>query len=288
MSIIDYFGYKSCTILEGPLLKLSLKEMIGGETTWQRNAFTIVIGGILIAPEFIALVSTGEPITFFGLPVVALGYGATFVPILLTIPLMMQVERLLSKIPLGIFQPIVVPAFTILITAPIALIILAPLANTISSGLAYVVNFLYYHTSIFGGLIIGATSPFIVLTGLHTAISFPILMNEIITTGGSTYFAILNYGEYFSWWGGIRCWCNWCNWNHGASAIWYTASCKTSFDSQWHCRSLCHHIWNLIKWTRHGWLWRIAYLFWPQIWYFHDHCNWRHDTPCGTCVCYRF
>lgn len=151
----------------------------------------IVMGGILIAPEFIALVATGNPITFFGLPVAANSYGSSFVPILLTMPLLALVERTLNKFIGGILKPMLVPALSILITAPISLIALAPLANYISGMLAGVVNFLYYNTSVFGAFIIGATSPYIVLTGLHTAIAFPILLQELTTTGGSMYFAIL-------------------------------------------------------------------------------------------------
>ncbi len=200
IAIIDYFGLlpaESTTYVllscfgQAGIYFVPILLAVSASKKLKSNIYlAVVTAGILIAPEFINLVNSGGTITFFGLNVPALSYGSTFIPVLLVIPFMALIEKLISRLSFGIVKPIVVPAFTILIAAPVGLIILAPLANTISTYLSYVINWLYYDTSYFGALIIGATSPFIVLTGLHTAISFPILLNEI-STGGSTYFAIL-------------------------------------------------------------------------------------------------
>lgn len=201
IAVIDYFGVLSAESTTYVLLTAMgqagiyfVPMMLAVSAAKKLNSsvfLSILMAGILISPEYIGLVTSGADITFLGLPVPAVSYGSSFVPILLVMPFLSLVEKGLNKLRIGIVKPIVVPAFSILITAPVALIVLAPLANTISGGLAHVINWLYYNTSYIGAFIIGATSPFIVLTGLHTAISFPILLSELTTMGGSIYFAIL-------------------------------------------------------------------------------------------------
>ena len=201
IAIIDYFGILSADSTTYTLLTamgqagiyfVPVMLAVSAAKKLKSNIYlALIIAGILISPEYTGLVSSGVDITFLGIHVPAVSYGSTFIPILLVIPLLSLVEKLLNRIPLGVLKPIIVPAFSVLITAPIALIFLAPLANTISEGLSHIINWLYYDTSYFGAFIIGATSPFIVLTGLHTAVSFPILLSELTTMGGSIYFAIL-------------------------------------------------------------------------------------------------
>lgn len=190
LAVIDYFGilpadsttYILLTAMgQAGIYFVPMMLAVSAARKLNSSVFlAILMAGILISPEYIGLVSSGVDITFLGLHVPAINYGSSFIPVLLVMSLLNLVEKALNRIKIGIVKPIVVPAFSILITAPIALIVLAPLANTISGGLAHIISWLYYNTSYIGAFIIGATSPFIVFSSKITQLYF-----GIVTAGES-------------------------------------------------------------------------------------------------------
>jgi PTS system beta-glucosides-specific IIC component len=154
-----------------------------------------MIAGILLHPDFIALVNSGSPITFLGIPVSPQSYGSSITPMILVIPVMYFVEKFAKKIMPDMLKTILTPAVTLLVTGALAIIILAPLANILSAGIGVGFKYIYTHFSIVGGFIIGGVVPFLVLTGLHNAAAIPIVFMELANEGYSILYPLLAFAN---------------------------------------------------------------------------------------------
>ena len=58
----------------------------------------VVLGGVLLHPQFSALVSAGEPVHFLGLPVTLANYANSVIPIILIVWLQSYVERAINRV----------------------------------------------------------------------------------------------------------------------------------------------------------------------------------------------
>ena len=87
----------------------------------------MVMGAVLLHPNFSALVSAGDPVAFFGLPVRLVKYGSSVIPIILIVWLMSYVEKVVTKIVPKALRVVFVPLLVIVVTAPIGLIAIGPL-----------------------------------------------------------------------------------------------------------------------------------------------------------------
>lgn len=155
-----------------------------------------VLGGILVYPSVLTLAGSGNAYaSLYGIPVKLVTYSSTMTPILLTMPLVYWIEKYAKKISPTILKSVLVPAITILVSLPFMLAITGPMAQIISEILGKGITALYSNFAILGGLIIGATCPFFVLTGVHQATAIPIVLNEIATVGYSVVFPILGFGN---------------------------------------------------------------------------------------------
>lgn len=155
-----------------------------------------VLGGVLVYPAILEMAGSGEAYTsFYGIPVKLVNYSSTLTPIMLTMPVVYWIEKLAKKISPTVLKSVLVPAITILVALPIMLSVTGPLAQIISEVLGKGITYIYSNFAIFGGLIIGATCPFFVLTGIHQATAIPIVLNELATIGYSVVFPILGFGN---------------------------------------------------------------------------------------------
>lgn len=140
------------------------------------------IGAAILYPNLTALLSSGEKVAFLGLPVTAVTYSSTVIPILLAIWISAYVEKWLDRVIPSMFKLIVVPTLTLLIIVPVTLIAVGPLGSLIGNWLSFGVEALFEHGWIFAGLILGGTWSLIIMTGMHYAF-LPIVMNNIATKG---------------------------------------------------------------------------------------------------------
>lgn len=153
------------------------------------------LGSILVYPALLELASQGTSASFYGLPVKLVTYSSTMTPILLTMPVVYWIERLAKKISPTLLKSVLIPAITIILSLPVMIVITAPIAQVISEILGQGIQYIYSHYAIVGGLIIGATCPYFVLTGIHQATAIPIVLNELATVGYSVVFPILGFGN---------------------------------------------------------------------------------------------
>ncbi len=154
----------------------------------------VMIGGILLHPNFAKMVSAGDPVFFLGLPVKLVNYGSSVIPIILAVWLMTYVERFADKIspkPVKFFMK---PVLTILIVAPVVLVVLGPIGSYIGTVIATVTDFLNNHVRWLVPMLMGAFMPLLVLTGMHWSF-LPILMTSYSTYG---YEAVMGPGSLVS------------------------------------------------------------------------------------------
>jgi beta-glucoside PTS system EIICBA component len=140
------------------------------------------IAAALLHPTLTALLGGGKPIEFLGLPVTAVTYSSTVIPILLAIWIAANVEKWVDRIIPSMFKLILVPTLTILIVVPVTLIAVGPLGSFIGNWLSLGVGALFDHAGIVAGLILGGTWSLIIMTGMHYAF-LPIAMNNLATKG---------------------------------------------------------------------------------------------------------
>ena len=117
------------------------------------------------------------------MPVTKTSYAYSVIPVILMVWIMSYVEKMVDKVTPRIFKLILNPTLVIIISAPIALIIVGPLGGIIGNVLAAIISFLSAKLGFVIVGILGATFPFIVMTGMHHALT-PIGLNAI-ASGGS-------------------------------------------------------------------------------------------------------
>lgn len=134
----------------------------------------MLIGGIMIHPNWNTLVAAKEAVTFFGLPVRLVTYTSSVIPIILVVWVMSYVENFADKIspkPIKFFSK---PLITVLIMGPLALIALGPIGSILGDGLAAINNVAPWSIP----MLVGTLSPLLVMVGMHYAL-IPIGFNEL-------------------------------------------------------------------------------------------------------------
>ena len=127
----------------------------------------LFLGGILLAPDFAALVGAETPFTVFDIPCTVNDYSSSVMPILLSVWVMSYIYKFISKHMPTALSTVFTPFLTILIMLPIMLCALAPLGNYIGQ---YLALFLSWLASVGGGLAVGVVAAaycFMVMTGMH-------------------------------------------------------------------------------------------------------------------------
>ncbi len=153
-----------------------------------------MIGGVLLHPKFVGLVSAGDPVSFLSLPIKLVNYGSSVIPIILAVWFMTYVERFADRVsptPIKFFTK---PVLTVLIVAPVTLLVLGPLGSYVGTGIAAGTGFLNTHVRWLVPMIMGAFMPLLVLTGMHWSF-LPILLTSYSTYG---YEAIMGPGSLVS------------------------------------------------------------------------------------------
>lgn len=145
-----------------------------------------MIGGVLIHPNWNALVSAGEPVHFFGIPVRLFSYGSSILPIILTVWFMSYVERFADKVSPSVVKAILKPLITMAVTSVVSLIVLAPLGSYIGSILSGGIAFLDKNIPVLVPTIVGGVQPLLVFFGMHLAIFPPLQTIQISQMGYET------------------------------------------------------------------------------------------------------
>ena len=155
------------------------------------NQFTaMALGGILVYPSFITLVSTakeaGTGIRMFGvIPITLASYSSSVIPIILGVWCLSYIEKWIAKISPKAIKFFSVPLVSILVSGILTLSILGPLGTWIGLGIAGFFKWLDSTASWAVPTLVGTISPLMVMTGTHYGL-IPIGINNLATTGFDT------------------------------------------------------------------------------------------------------
>lgn len=143
------------------------------------------LGAVLVHPTMVGLMTSGEAIKFFGMPVRSVSYASSVVPIILSVWAMSYIEKFADKVSPTVVKTFTKPLITLAGTVPIMLVILGPLGGIIGDGLATIMKTLDSTAPFLIPTVIGALSPLLVMTGMHYSL-LPITMNNRATLGFDT------------------------------------------------------------------------------------------------------
>lgn len=146
------------------------------------TSIALIVVGVFLHPNFSQWVASGDPISFLGIPIQGVTYAASLIPALLTIWIMSYIEKFVDKVTPQALKIILNPTLVLLITAPLALIVIGPLGNYAGQGLAWVINLLQGRLGFIMVALLAAAMPFIVMTGMHHALT-PIFVASFTATG---------------------------------------------------------------------------------------------------------
>jgi PTS system beta-glucosides-specific IIC component len=140
----------------------------------------------MMHPNWSALVSAGEPVSFVGIPVTLVSYGNSVLPIFLMVWVMSYIEKFADKVSPNVVKAILKPMITIILTALLAFIVIGPIGTWVGNAIAGVVNTVQETVPMVTYTLVGATWPLLVFAGLHMAIFPPIQMAQAVQLGYET------------------------------------------------------------------------------------------------------
>lgn len=162
-----------------------LPFMLAFSTAKKFNCNIVVamsIAGILLHPDFVAMLKSGDAIRFIKIPVISANYSSSVIPIILSIWFMSYIEPIADRISPSAIKFFTKPLITLVITGAAAILVLGPLGAVVGDGIAAGIKFLDDYASWLVPTIIGVFSPFMVMTGTHYGL-IPIGINNIATVG---------------------------------------------------------------------------------------------------------
>lgn len=130
------------------------------------------VAAMMMHPNWISLVSAGEPVYFFGvIPFTLATYTSSVIPIILIVFVQSYVEKYLNRwIPKSV-NLVFVPMCTFLIMGTLAFSLLGPIGSVLGGYLAAFFEFLSVNASWAPAVLIGGFLPIMVMFGLHNGVA---------------------------------------------------------------------------------------------------------------------
>ncbi|MBR0417866.1 MAG: PTS transporter subunit EIIC [Erysipelotrichaceae bacterium] len=142
----------------------------------------LLLCSVLIHPQLIELINSGEPLNVYGIPMKGVGYANTVLASVMIVYVQSLIEKVLKKYSPAMLRTIIVPLCTTLIMLPVALCVLGPLGSWIGELLSKAVLLIH---DIFGPLavaLIAATFLLLVTTGAHQTLG-TFCITQLFTIG---------------------------------------------------------------------------------------------------------
>lgn len=129
----------------------------------------VAVGGIMLHPSFATMVTAGDPIDIFGLPITLASYGSSVIPILIMVWLMKYIEAFFNRIIPAVMKNLLQPLLVLLLSGVIALVVVGPLGTFAGQGLSAAVIWIQAKAGWLALGLMAAFMPLIVMTGMHWA-----------------------------------------------------------------------------------------------------------------------
>lgn len=149
------------------------------------NIFVAVsVAGALVYPTIQGLFDAGQPVTFFGLPVVMMKYTSSVIPIIFSVWLMSHIERFLNRHIHESVRNILTPFFLLALMVPLTLMTIGPVGISASELIASLFVKIYSFNPIIAGALIAAAWQVLVIFGVHWGF-VTVFINDISVMGRS-------------------------------------------------------------------------------------------------------
>ena len=150
---------------------------------FKTNMFTsMAVAAALVYPAIVALASSTEPVTFFGMPVVMMSYTSSVIPIIVAVWLQSYLERGLNKVLPDAIRNFSTPLLVLVVMVPLVLMTIGPVTTFAAQGISDGVNAIFGFAPWLAGAIMGGFWQVFVLFGLHWGF-VPIMINDLSTQG---------------------------------------------------------------------------------------------------------
>jgi len=144
----------------------------------------MVLGAMLLHPNWTALVNAGKTVNLFGfLPVTLATYTSTVIPIILIIWIASYIDRFAEKFSPSAIRFFTQPFLTLLIMIPIAFVFVGPLGFLVGKGLGAVITAIQSKALWLLPFLFGIFAPVFIMTGMHYAVTIPLVLTSIATQG---------------------------------------------------------------------------------------------------------
>ncbi len=168
-------------------LAFTISRKMGGT-----SVLYMLVAAVMVYPSLVTLMAgdsmelgtfLGMPCTYlFGIPVICTTYTSSVLPILLMAPVMKYVEKFADWVSPNLLKAFLKPLIFLIICVPVALYVLGPIGGVIGEGVAAGLNTLYTAVPWLTVCIVSALCPFIVMTGMHYALT-PLAINNLALLG---------------------------------------------------------------------------------------------------------
>ncbi|WP_225086838.1 beta-glucoside-specific PTS transporter subunit IIABC [Pectobacterium colocasium] len=152
---------------------------------FETNIFVAVsVAGALVYPTIQGLFDAGQPVTFFGLPVVMMKYTSSVIPIIFSVWLMSYIERFLNRHIHESVRNILTPFFLLVLMVPLTLMTIGPIGISASKLIASVFVSIYEFNPIIAGALMAASWQVLVIFGVHWGF-VTVFINDLSVMGRS-------------------------------------------------------------------------------------------------------
>lgn len=149
------------------------------------NIFVAVsVAGALVYPTIQALYNAGQPVTFFGLPVMMMQYTSSVLPIIFSVWLMSHIERFLNRYIHESVRNILTPFFLLSLMVPLTLMTIGPVGISASEFIASLFVTIYGFNPILASALVAAAWQILVIFGVHWGF-VTVFINDISVMGRS-------------------------------------------------------------------------------------------------------
>ncbi len=130
----------------------------------------MLVGAMLIHPNFIAAVQGGAQLSIFGLPIYGATYSSTIIPVIMAVWIMAPIERFIGRHSPDVIRSVTEPLLTLLVMIPLTLCAIAPLGAFLGTYLTQAIVWFYSVAGPLGVAVLAAIFPWIIMTGMHSAL----------------------------------------------------------------------------------------------------------------------
>ena len=143
---------------------------------------TWMIDGKATPMTMLEFMRAGNPVDFFGIPVLLQTYTSSVVPIILAVWLQSYVEKYANKVIHESVRNFITPLITLVVMVPLTVLTIGPAGTWLSSLMATMMTSAYSLSPVLVGMLMGGLWQVLVIFGIHWGI-VPLFINNIATQG---------------------------------------------------------------------------------------------------------